>query len=115
MSGKISATGKRIAAIALDSTVDFLPPIDMNSDGFLDVLVAEYRKDGTGGTTHWLYYGKADGSLSAGRKVLPASMSVSRSLVLDDFDGDGRIDLGFSSDEATPVTIVLLNPFLPKP
>lgn len=79
---------------------------DLNGDGSLDVVLAEYDADSNNGLTVLL--GNGDGTFGAPESY-PASRTRWRSVVVADFNGDGIPDLATAQDFGNSIAVLLGN------
>ncbi|CAF0789784.1 unnamed protein product [Adineta ricciae] len=83
-----------------DSYPSSVVTADLNLDGYLDIVVANY-----GTWNLYVYYGQRDGTLIRAFILSTGSGSSPQSLVIDDFNKDGRLDIAVANSGTDNVGI----------
>jgi len=68
---------------------------DLNDDGYLDLVFANYYEDSSYSTDSYVYWGEAGGYSSSNYDALPTLGA--RDVEIEDLDGDGYADLVFAN------------------
>ena len=90
--GTLAESGAKIY-VSAKGNVQLLDRLDVNGDGWLDILFSN-SSDGTSGATNsYLYWGTASGSMSSKPSPLPTVTAYGNAMA--DLNDDGHVDLVF--------------------
>jgi len=92
--GTLSESGAKIY-VSAKGNVQLLDRLDLNGDGWLDLVFANHHDDTTFFVNSYIYWGSSTGFSATNRKELPTMGALSS--VVADFDDDGYVDIFFGN------------------
>ncbi len=103
--GNGDGTFGQATALNTNSLVTSLATADFNGDGRLDLVVGA---SGTSGSEIVIYLGNGDGTFQAGATYPVGGSGVPGSIVVADYNGDGKLDLAVANGYSSNGVSILL-------
>jgi FG-GAP-like repeat len=97
------------AAIAVGSSPIALAAADLDGDGKIDVVVANYAGGDAAAGTLTVLKGVGDGTFVAQPEITSDSFNAPVALAVTDFDGDGKADIVAANEQGDSVSVLLGN------